>query len=240
MQSGLYVALSGQVALERRMTTIAANVANQGVTGYRAEEINFKTVLSKAGGTAAGFASVGETFISRANGVITKTGNPFDVAVQGDSWLALQTPTGVVYTRDGRMTMQADGALISVDGYPVLDAGNIPILLNPDAGPISIAKDGMITQGGGQIGAIGLFSIDPRAKLKRYDNSAVIPDRPATPVLDFANNGMEQGFIEGANVNPVLEMTKLITVSRAFESITSALEGSESSLKDAIKTLDST
>jgi flagellar basal-body rod protein FlgF len=240
MQSGLYVTLSGQVALERRMTTIAANVANQSVAGYRAEEINFKTVLSKAGDTAVGFASVGESFISRASGVISKTGNPFDIAVQGDSWLALQTPAGTVYTRDGRMTMRADGALVSVDGYPVLDAGNTSILLSPDAGPIAISRDGMITQGSGQIGAIGLFNIDARAKLKRYDNSSVIPDRPATPVLDFANNSIEQGFIEGANVNPVLEMTKLITVSRAFESISSALEGSENSLKDAIKTLGST
>src|SRR5271155_2758871 len=102
MQSSLYVTLSGQVALERRMTTIAANVANQSVPGYRAEEINFKTVLSKAGETAVGFASVGEPFISRATGVITKTDNPLDVAVQGDGWLSLQTPAGTVYTRDGR------------------------------------------------------------------------------------------------------------------------------------------
>lgn len=239
MQSGLYVTLSGQVALERRMTTIATNVANLGVAGYRGEEINFKTVLSKTGATSVGFASVGESFISRAKGVITKTGNPLDVAVHGEGWLGLQTPAGTVYTRDGRMTMQADGTLVSVDGYPVLDAGNSSILLNPDAGPITIAKDGMITQANGQIGAIGLFSIDQEAKLKRYDNSGVIPDRAATPVLDFLHNGMEQGFVEGANVNPVLEMTKLMAVSRAFDSISSALEGSENSLKDAIKTLGS-
>lgn len=239
MQSGLYVTLSGQVSLERRMTTIATNIANQNVPGYRAQEINFKSVLSNAAEDPVAFSSPGDVYISREKGLVTKTGNPLDVAVEGNAWLALQSPDGTIYTRDGRMTMLADGSLVSIDGYPVLDAGNTAILLNPDAGPISIARDGMISQAGGQLGAIGLFSIEGQAKLKRYDNSGVIPDKPATPVLDFIANGMEQGFIEGANVNPVLEMTKLIAVSRAFESISSALEGSENSVKDAIKTLGS-
>jgi flagellar basal-body rod protein FlgF len=95
----------------------------------------------------------------------------------------------------------------------------------------------MISQKGRQIGAIGIFTLDEGAKLKRYNNSGVISDTPATPELDFANNGVAQGFIESSNVNLVLEMAKLIMVSRAFESISSATEGSETTLKDAIKTL---
>jgi len=135
------------------------------------------------------------------------------------------------------MRMQAGGALQSVDGYPVLDAGNSPIILNPDAGPVSIAQDGMITQNGLQIGAIGLFTLDKSAKLKRFDNSSVMASKPATPVLDFSINGIAQGYVEGANVNPLMEMEKLILLSRTFENVTSAIEGSESSLKDAIKIL---
>ncbi len=237
MQSGLYVTLSAQVALDRRLTTIAANVANQGTPGYRAEEIEFKTLLSKAGDTPVAFASQGSSFISRRAGVPIKTDNPLDVAVQGEGWLALQTPDGTVYTKDGRMRMLETGALVSVDGFPVLDAGNTAILLAPDGGPPAIAQDGMITQNGHQIGAIGIFSLDASAPLKRYSNSGVMSDKPATPELDFAHNGVAQGYIEGANINPVLEMAKLIMVSRAFESVASATEGSETSLKDAIKTL---
>jgi flagellar basal-body rod protein FlgF len=86
---------------------------------------------------------------------------------------------------------------------------------------------------------LGLFSIDDGAKLTRYDNSGVIPDKPATAVLDFTENGVVQGFVEGSNVNPITEMTKLITVSRAFDGIAAATEKSESSLTDAIKTLGS-
>jgi len=239
MQSGLYVTLSAQVAIERRLTTIAANIANQSTPGYRAEEVDFKTLVSRAGDKPVAFVSQGDTFISRRPGVPIKTDAPFDVAVQGDGWLALQTPAGTVYTRDGRMRMLESGALQSIDGYPVLDAGNTPILLDPDGGPPTIARDGMISQNGHQIGAIGLFSLDETAKLKRYDNSGIISDKPATPVLDFTRNGIAQGYVEGANVNPILEIAKMITISRAFESISSALTGSESSLKDAIKTLGS-
>ena len=135
------------------------------------------------------------------------------------------------------MRMQADGSLQSVNGYPILDAGSGPILLDPEAGPVTIAQDGMITQGGLQIGAIGLFSLDNAAKLKRSDNSSVTSSKPATPVLDFSTNGLAQGYVEGANVNPLLEMEKLILLSRTFENVASAIEGSESSLKDALKIL---
>jgi flagellar basal-body rod protein FlgF len=239
MQAGLYVNISAQVAIDRRMTTIAANIANQSTPGYRAEEIQFKSLLSKAGANPVAFVSQGDAFISRRQGVPIRTENPLDVAVQGKGWLALQSPDGTVYTKDGRMRMDETGALLSVDGYPVLDAGNAGILLDPTAGPPTIAQDGMISQSGRQIGAIGIFTLDDSATLKRYNNSGVTSNLPATAELDFANNGVAQGFIEGSNVNPVLEMAKLITVSRAFESISSATEGSETTLKDAIKTLGS-
>ncbi len=240
MQAGLYVVLSAQVAIDRRMVTIAANIANQSTPGYRAEEVEFRSLVSKAGANPVAFVSQGESFISRRAGAPIKTDGPLDVVVQGEGWLALQSPDGVVYTKDGRMHMEQSGALVSVDGYPVLDAGNSAILLDADAGPPTIAQDGMITQNGRQIGAIGIFKLDESAKLKRYNNSGVMSDKPATAELDFANNGIAQGFIEGANVNPMLEMSKLIMVSRAFESISAATQGAESALKDAIKTLGAT
>ncbi|WP_374310326.1 flagellar basal-body rod protein FlgF [Methylocella sp.] len=237
MLTGLYVALSAQVALDRRLNTIASNVANLSTPGYRAEEVEFKSYVSKAGADPVAFVSQGESYISRRSGALTKTDNPLDVAVQGRGWIGLQSPDGVVYTKDGRMRMEESGALVSLDGYPVLDAGGTPILLDPAAGPPTIAQDGMMTQSGRQLGAIGVFRLPEQAKLARYDNSAVRSEEPAEAELDFSNNGLMQGHVEGANVNPILEMTKLIMVSRAFESINAATEGSESSLKSAIKTL---
>ena len=239
MQSGLYVTLSGQVALERRLQTIASNVANMNTVGYRADGVSFEAQMAKAGDSTIAFASSGSDFISRNSGGVTRTDNPLDVAVQGDAWLGVKTPAGIVYTRDGRLTVNEGGELTTLNGYSVLDAGGAPILLDASAGPPDISQDGMISQKGNQVGALGLFAIDDDAKLTRYDNSGVIPDKPATAVLDFTANGVAQGFVEGSNVNPIMEMTKLITVSRAFDGITAATEKSEASMTDAIKTLGS-
>ena len=175
MQSGLYVNLSGQVALERRLATIANNVANAGTVGYRSEELKFDTVLSTVSATPTAYSTAGESFISERSGGLNKTGNPLDVAVQGKGWLAIQTPAGIAYTRDGRMQLQESGELQTLNGYPILDAGNAPILLDPAAGTPKIARDGMITQNGRNFGALGLFTIEPANGFTRYENSGIIP-----------------------------------------------------------------
>jgi flagellar basal-body rod protein FlgF len=240
MSSGLYVALSGQVALERRLTSIANNVANVNTAGYRAEEVKFDSVLAAAGSGSVAFSSRGDSFISRKTGPVSHTGNPLDVAVQGDAWLAISTPDGTAYTRDGRLHMSAAGALQSVEGFSVLDPGGSPLLIDPTAGDVQIGDDGTITQNGKQIGAIGLFSIPAGSQLQRAANASVIPSRPAQPVEDLTNNGVRQGYLEGANVNPVLEMSRLIEVTRAFESAAQAVSENETAMQSAIRLLSST
>lgn len=237
MRTNFYVSLSAQVALQKRLDTVANNIANMNTAGFRADGITFETALSRAGDTPTAYVTSGSNFISRAQGSVTQTGNPMDVAIQGDGWLAIQTPDGIAYTRDGRMKMTATGDIQTLNGYPVLDAGGAPMLVQPDAGPLSIAADGMITQAGRQLGALGLFSIPDNAKLSRYGNSAVMTDQAATPILDFSANSIEQGFSEGSNVNPVLEMTRLIEIQRTFDSVSNSNQTSESSLQDAIKAL---
>jgi flagellar basal-body rod protein FlgF len=237
MQAGLYVNLSGQIALDRRLSTIANNVANSGTVGYRAEELKFETMLSMMSKNPTAFSTAGESFISERSGGLNKTGNPLDVAVQGKGWLAIQTPSGTAYTRDGRMQLLESGELQTLNGYPILDAGNAPILLDPAAGTPKITHDGMITQNGRKIGAIGLFAVDPSNGYTRTENSAIVPVNAATPVVSFASDGIVQGFVEESNVNPVAEMTNLIMVTRAFDGLQTSIDESEQSLKKAIQVL---
>jgi flagellar basal-body rod protein FlgF len=237
MQNGLYVALSAQISLEKRLDTIANNVANMNTVGFRADGVSFETELARAGDSNIAYVSSGSTFISRQTGSSIKTDNPFDVAVQGDGWLGIQTASGVAYTRDGRMRISETGALQTLTGNAVLDAGGAPIILDPNAGVPTISGDGMITQNKKQVGAIGLYEIDDSAKLTRTENSGVMTDKPATPILDFTQNGLVQGYIEGANVNPIQEMAKLIEVTRAFDGVNSQVSETETSMQDAIKTL---
>ncbi|MBX2806937.1 MAG: flagellar basal-body rod protein FlgF [Hyphomicrobiales bacterium] len=239
MQSNLYVSLSGQLALQRRLDTIAHNMANVSTTGFRSEEVKFDSFISRTGADPVAFATRGETYISRDAGALIKTDNPLDVAVQGDAWLAINTPAGPAYTRDGRMKILPTGELVNLNNYPILDVGLAPLALDPRGGAVNIARDGMISQNGQQIGAIGLFTIDENTKLTHFENSSVVPDNPATPALDFTRFGVVSGFIERGNVNPVIEMTNLITVTRAFDAITAAIDKSENSLEEAIRTLGS-
>ncbi len=240
MQSSFYVGLSGQLAIEKRLQTIAHNVANVNTAGFKADGVTFDTALSNAGDTDVAFSTEGTGYISRRAGERVKTDNPLDVAVQGDAWLAVKTPTGVVYTHDGRMKMSPSGEVRSLNDDPVLDAGGSALLLDPDAGPPSIAADGMMTQNGRQIGAIGLFSIDPSATLTRAANSGVIPSVAATPILDFTASGVVQGFTENSNVDPVMELSKLIEIQHDLDSVTESNQIADTSLQDAIKNLGST
>lgn len=237
MQPSLYVSLSGQIALQKRLDTIANNVANAGTAGYRGEEVRFEAVLSESARDQTAYSSTGETFLSRRAGAMVETGNRFDVAIKGDAFLAMTTPAGQAYTRDGRMQMSEQGELQTLNGYPILDAGGAPLQLDPNGGEVLIAPDGTVTQNGRQIGALGLFTLPEQARLQRFDNSGVIPDIPAEPALDFSRNGVAQGFIEQSNVNPVAEITKMITVTRTFESVTSAISQVDERQRDSIRTL---
>ena len=142
MQDSLYVALSSQIALERRLDTIADNVANASTIGFRATGVKFEDVVSGTGPKSVSFASTGNTYLSNAHGAMTETGNPFDFAVQGDAWFAIDTPAGTVMTRDGRFSMNANGELMSIEGHPVLDSGGAPIKLDPRNGPPKAGADG--------------------------------------------------------------------------------------------------
>ena len=239
MQNGLYVAVSAQVALQRRLETIADNIANMNTVGYRATGVSFESEMARAGETKLNYVSAGADYLSRRIGGLVKTDNSLDFAIQGDGWFSIQTPSGTAYTRDGRTRLDESGTLRTLTGDPILDAGGAPIIVDGAAGALNVSADGMISQNGRQVGAIGLFAIDPGATLTRAENSGVIPDRPATPILEFTRDGIVQGAVESSNVDPVREMTRLIDVTRTFDGVAAEASQTETSLQDAIKTLGS-
>lgn len=237
MQDSLYVSLSGQIALERRLNTIADNVANMSTVGFRAGGVRFADLVSGHGANSVSFTSTGHNYLATHAGQLRETGNPLDFAVRGDAWFAIETPAGPVMTRDGRFQLTAEGGLVTLQGYPVLDAGGAPLQLDPVEGPPEAGADGALTQNGRRVGAIGLFTFEPGLDFQRFGNSGIVPTSEPEPLVDRSDIGVAQGFVEDSNVNPVTEMTRLIQVQRAFDSHMSMTRDTEGSIAEAIRTL---
>ena len=237
MGPDIYVALSGQIALQKRMDTLANNVANATTPGFRAEHISFSTLLDEQTASGTAYAVTSKPTFTNHAGPATPTNNPLDLAIQGDAFFLIETPAGVAYTRDGRMQLSAEGELRSVNGYPYLGADGGPIRVDANAGPITIEPSGAISQGNVRVGVIGLAKLPANAALTRHLNSAFLSDVPGEPVVDTTANRVRQGYVEQSNVNPVLEMTRLIALTRTFDAIASSLETRERNAADAVRTL---
>jgi flagellar basal-body rod protein FlgF len=240
MQSGIYVGISSQIALERRLTTIADNIANMNTVGFRGTEVKFDQIMSQTRNDLKAdisFVTQGSDYLSTRNGEMIRTGNSFDFAVKGDGWFAINTPAGQVMTRDGRFSMAVTGELVSTQGYPVLDAGGAPIQLNPAAGEPTVGSDGRILQNGATVAQLGLYTANANKGFVRYENSGVIFSEAPQPVVDNSNVSVVQGYVEQSNVNAISQMTQLIQVNRAFEGISSLMKSTEDSFSQAIRTL---
>ncbi len=237
MQSGLYVSLSSQLALDRRMTTLADNVANATTVGFRATEVKFNQVISDQKIADVAFVSEGNEFISTRNGGLTETGGTLDFAIKGDAWFQVETPSGPTLTRDGRFTLTDAGELVTLNGYAVLDAGGGPIQIDAENGPVALSADGQLNQAGRPVAALGIFTADLSGGFFRAGNSGIITSIAPEPVVDRVDAGVVQGYVEQSNVNAISEMTQLIQVTRAFESVASLMRDSEASLSEAVRVL---
>lgn len=237
MDVNSHVAISGQLTQARRLELIANNVANAGTVGFRAEGISFSTIVSKTAPFDTSFSLGGTPHADLRSGPVRATGNPLDIAVQGSGFLAILTPEGTAYTRDGRMQLLPTGDLVSLNGHAILDTSGSPLTADPRGGSLDIGRDGVIQQDGRAVGTVGLFAVDLAKGYRRYENAALLPAAPAEPIDDFASSGVLQGFSEGSNVNPILEMTRLIEVQRAFEAVSTSLEQRDAAVRDTIQAL---
>jgi flagellar basal-body rod protein FlgF len=215
-------------------------MANINTVGFRATDVKFDEMLAKTRNelnAKVAFVSQGNDYLSTRTGAFDKTGNPLDVAIKGDAWFAIETPAGQVLTRDGRFTIREDGMLVSTNGHPVLDVGGGPIQLNRAGGEIKVGTDGSIRQNDTLMATLGVFEADVSQGFVRHDNSGITTVAQPQPVVNRNDIGVVQGYVEQSNVNGISQMTQLIQVNRAFESISSLMRDSESTFSEAIKTL---
>lgn len=227
MDNAMYVGLSRQMTLRRQLDIVANNVANADTAGFKVESLMFRTEADNKAGTRDGPRGVKfvlDDAVARdfGQGKLTETGGTFDLAIEGDGFFTVQTAEGERYTRDGRFTMAADGRLTTQAGAAVQGEGG-DIVIDPALGPVSISADGIVSQAGQRLGRISVVRFDDMAGLTKggdnlYANTSNLGAQAAPDAV------VRQGMLETSNVNPIIQVTKLIEVSRAYESITRMME----------------
>jgi flagellar basal-body rod protein FlgF len=222
MDNTSYVALSRQLTLERQMAVLAGNIANMNTHGFKTEHLLFEEVLERAGqpGRVAFVQDVG-LIRDLGPGALETTGNPLDLAINGEGYFTVETPAGPRFTRAGHFGLDGNGALVTSGGHRLLDADGAAIQLPPGVGEISIARDGTISTADGIQGQIGLVRFADETRLQREGDSLLMTDQVAEPVADPE---IAQGRLERSNVQPILEMTRMMETVRAFQNTQRLLE----------------
>ena len=234
MSNSIYATISRQDGLLKELQVVANNIANANTTGYKTDRAVFAEYLVNTGTDTPSLsmgALAGHNF-DLTQGTVKFTGGQFDVAIQGEGFFALQTPAGERLTRAGSFQVSAEGELITPDGASVLDAGNTPIQIPPEAANISIAGDGTITVDGELLGQIGVFRAN--GQLQRDTDTRFIAGEGTEPI---ENASVLQGALEASNVSPVLEMARMIEVQRAYEAGQTVMEQEDQRITQFISTV---
>lgn len=227
MENTSYVAISRHAALWRQLEAVSNNMANVNTPGYKGEHLMFKEYLVKApaphriGGEKVSFVHDIGVLRDTAAGPLTKTENPLDVAIDGDGYFVIETPDGPRYTRAGHFRLDDAGAVVTSDGHPLLQDGDQPIIFAPNETQISISADGVVSSENGEIGRVKVVRFENEHAMRKvggglYETDQVPEDVERPRVL--------QGMIEESNVQPILELTNMISIMRQYEGVQKLLD----------------
>lgn len=243
MDNSTYISLSLATALRRELDVTANNMANASTAGFKGERVVFSSYLHRDEAAATGDTSFlidRGSYVDQQQGAITLTGNMLDVALKGEGWFGYETPQGQrAYGRDGHFAVDAQGALITMSGARVLDLGGNPINLPPDAlNDLSISRNGTISSlANGVISQIGVFTLPDVQSYERIGNGMFIaPDLEGVrPALPDTTTEVVQGAIEGSNVQPVVEMTRMMSIQKAYERAVELMNGEDDLRRDMLR-----
>jgi len=208
--------MSRQLALFRDMEVTANNIANSNTTGYSAEQLLFTSYITKdinQGKTnPMSFAHDISSYRNTENGPMKVTGNSLDFAIQGKGFFSVETPLGVRYTRAGNFQLDSEGTITTVEGYAVLDNSNKRITLPEDVSDIELGEKGALKVNGEDFATLGIYEFDNEQLLERLGNRLYKSE--ITPKTSDESRVL-QGTLENANVEPIVQMTHMIDVSRS-------------------------
>jgi flagellar basal-body rod protein FlgF len=227
MDSGYYAAMTGLVARSQALDTAASNLANAQTPGYRAEREFFRSALlgpdalnSQLGRTVNNFGLLGGDRPDLDQGALTATGNPFDLAIEGEGFFQVETSNGLRYTRDGGFHRSPKGQLVTAAGEAVLSDASKPIQLPP--GEVTVGGDGAISVAGGVVAKVGVFTFPANAQLTPEGANRYVAPQGVKAVVS-ANGAIHQGALEAANEDVIQGSLDLIVMQRQAEMMQKAL-----------------
>ncbi|MBV0891810.1 flagellar hook-basal body complex protein [Paracoccus sp. Z118] len=237
MDNAIYAALTRQSGLMREMRTVANNIANAETTGFRREGVVFSehlTSLDRRGETLS-MANARGREIDLRPASLTGTGGTWDMGLESDGFFMVATPEGNRLTRAGAFMPSADGQIVNGDGHALLDDGQAPIAVPPGASNIAIGPDGTVSADGEPLARVGIFAPGPPEQM-RHDGGTLFAAEGAEPLPEAT---LRQGFLESSNVDPVLEIARMVEVQRAYELGQSFLDAEDRRIRAAISALTS-
>jgi flagellar basal-body rod protein FlgF len=239
MDNALYVGLSRHMTLQRALDVTANNLANVDTTGFKVESLRVQTdaLSPSAVPSSDPIKYVIDHDVARnfGQGGLEQSSNPLDVAIEGDGFFTVQTVAGNRFTRDGRLGIDAQNQLVDHQGDPVLSSSGSPIVLDPKKTDVAIAKDGTISQNGTQVGKLGVSRFANLSALKKQGDN--LYDAAGTSPIAAADARVHQGMIERSNVQPVVEITNLIAITRAYDRVTQMVSQTEDLSQSAVQRL---
>jgi flagellar basal-body rod protein FlgF/flagellar basal-body rod protein FlgG len=226
MDSGYYAAMTGLMARTQALDTAAANLANAQTPGYRAEREYFRSVLldsapaSQIGQAVNHFGLLGGDRLNLGQGPIQPTGNPLDLAIEGQGFFQIQTQNGARFTRDGSFHRSQAGQLVTARGEPVLSSAGKPIQIPP--GEVSVGGNGVVSVAGGAVDTVGVFTFPAALQLTPEGADRYVAPQNAVPQLS-KDAAIHEGALESANQDTIQGTLDLVVMQRQAEMMQKAL-----------------
>ena len=236
-----YIALSRQVAQNRATAVLAHNMANAETPGFRATRPLFADHLEAQrgarpvrGGESLHFAQDRSTWRDEAPGPVQTTGNPLDVAISGEGLFSVRTPRGERYTRAGRFSLGPEGTVVDMEGNALLDTAGNPLRVAPGDTRLTIKGDGTLSSENGEIGKLRVVRFaEPQRLVAEGDRLLAAAAGQAPETIE--RPALVQGALEGSNVRPVIEMTRLTAEMREFQFMAQFAEKEGERLSSAVE-----
>jgi flagellar basal-body rod protein FlgF len=229
MNSGMYAAVSGNIASMQRLEVISNNLANINTVGFKKDRLIFDTMLNSAknptlpAGTLTDSPVLSDYVVDTdySAGPQKQTGNPLDLALDGSGFFVVNTPQGKAYTRQGNFHLDAGGKVVTADGYEV-QAGGGPVTIK--GGKVDINEKGEVTVDGQQVSTLSVVDFPKPYQMQKIGSAMFVPADPAMTEQPATGTYVRQGALEDSNVHPLLEMANLIETTRFYESCVKTIQ----------------